>query len=170
MRVGDVCHRDPVTTSAEECVRRAAELMRLHHIGDVIVLGSGDGRELPVGLVTDRDLVLQVLEPGLDPELTALGEVMSQPVITLDEGEDLEHALMRLQAAGVRRAPVVDTAGRLAGILVLEDVIDVLAHQLGMVSSLFGREQTREAKRWPSGGEAPAAGGGIAAGMVHGAL
>ncbi|MDZ7749221.1 MAG: CBS domain-containing protein [Halofilum sp. (in: g-proteobacteria)] len=67
MRVEKMCNRAPISASATDTVRAAAALMRAYHIGDVVVVDEQHGRRRPVGLVTDRDLVLEVVDRGGDP-------------------------------------------------------------------------------------------------------
>lgn len=145
MNVGEFCSRAVVIVYAHESLRAAAELMRRHHVGDLVVLEDGDVCRRPMGLVTDRDLVLEAVAPGLDPEsLTAADIAVRDPVLA-GEGDDLLDTLSRMRKAGVRRIPVVDADGALAGILSVDDVVELLADILGDLRRLITREQENEA-------------------------
>ncbi len=144
MRVRNICNL-AVTTALSSCsVRRAAALMREHHVGDVVIVEDSGGVQWPLGLVTDRDLVMETISTYGDPDTLTLGEIMSKPVYCLMEDEGVDHGLMRMRAAGVRRAPVIGTEGQLTGIVSVDDVIALLAERMGNLSALLDHERTRE--------------------------
>ena len=153
MHVGDICNRSAVIGGPDTSARAAAGLMRRNHVGDVIVVEERGGRAFPIGIVTDRDLVIEVLEKGLDAEACPLRDVMSAPLIVLDTYESIDHGLLRMQAGGVRRAPVVDERGGLVGVLSADELVRVLSDQIGGLAALLDRQRIRERELRPGTNE-----------------
>lgn len=127
----------------------AAQLMRKHHVGDLVVVEEKDGRKHPVGIVTDRDIVVEVVAAGVDPEALKVGDIMGQEVATVRESEGLFEALRYMRDKGVRRMPVVDREGGLVGILTLDDLLGLLAEEMTELAKLVSHERQREATARP---------------------
>jgi predicted transcriptional regulator len=145
MAVGDICNRDVVIADKALSVVGAAQLMRKHHVGDLVVVDERDGRRHPVGMVTDRDIVVEVVAAGVSPEAPNVGDIMSQEMATVRESEGLFEALRYMRDKGVRRMPVVDHEGGLVGILTLDDLLSLLAEEMTELAKLVSRERQREA-------------------------
>jgi CBS domain-containing protein len=146
MSVGQFCNRDTVIIRKEESIVEAAKLMRQFHVGSVIVVEDAAAGVKPVGIVTDRDLVVEILAAELDPGAVAIGDIMSYDLITAHEQDGLWDTLQRMRAKGVRRVPVVDQHGSLVGILSSDDLLEVLAGELTELVKIINREQEREQK------------------------
>ncbi len=146
MPIGELAIRQVVVASSETPVLDAAKLMRQYHVGDVVVTDEIDGTRQPVGIVTDRDIVLEVLAQGIDASKLAAGDIMSRDLITVRESEGIQQTIQLMRAKGARRAPVVDKDGALIGIISADDFIELLAEELGEVAKLISREQKREAE------------------------
>jgi len=145
MTVGEFCNRQVVIARPEEGVTAAARRMRDFHVGTLVVVDEQDGRRRPVGVVTDRDLVMRVLaQEGRAAGATVVGEVMTSRLVTAEEAEDVVDALKKMRALGVRRLPVVNDSGGLEGILAFDDLVGLVAEQLSELRSLLEREQKRE--------------------------
>lgn len=147
MPIIDICNRDVVTVSREDTVMQAARLMRQHHVGDVVVVEMQQGRRLPVGIVTDRDLVVEVVATELDPRVITVGDIMVQTLVLIDEHSGVFEAIQLMSAKGVRRLPIVRKNGELAGIVTLDDLFMMVAKEFGNFSKLLSREQKNEANR-----------------------
>lgn len=104
-----------------------------------------DGNHLPIGIVTDRDLVVGALAENEDVDLLRVGDVMTRNPIMASETEDLEGALEAMRRKAIRRLPVVNAEGELSGILTLDDVLQVLNRELSKLVQLVIREQKQEA-------------------------
>ncbi|MGH7542633.1 MAG: CBS domain-containing protein [Gemmatimonadota bacterium] len=141
LTVGDLCNREVVRTAEHESIRQAARRMRKHHVGDLVVV---DDREVPIGILTDRDLVVGPLAEGRDVDALTASEVMSRSLVVAAEEEGLDEALHRMRSKAVRRLPVVNSEGDLVGILTVDDVLGVLNEELSKVVRLVMREQLRE--------------------------
>jgi CBS domain-containing protein len=146
MQVGEVCNREVIVTERDTSVREAAALMRDFHVGDVVVVEDRAGVRAPVGIVTDRDVAIEVVAMGVDPEMVKVGEVMGPELITAGETETVYDTLQRMRQQGVRRIPVVDSRGALVGIVSLSDLLEFLAEELSSLSKVEPREQAREAR------------------------
>jgi CBS domain-containing protein len=141
MAVGEICNREVVIAEKALSVVDAARLMRTHHVGDLVVV---EGRH-PVGIVTDRDIVVEVVAAGVNPEALAVADIMGPEVATVRESEGLFEALRYMRDKGVRRVPVVDREGGLVGILTLDDLLSLLAEEMTELAKLVSHERQREA-------------------------
>lgn len=145
MNVGELCIREVVIAQRDTTVVEAAQRMRSYHVGNLVVVeDEADGRR-PVGIVTDRDIVMAVVAVGIDPATLRLGDIMSTELATVRETEDVCETLRYMRDKGVRRMPVVDAAGRLAGIVTVDDLLGLLAEEMGHLAQLITRGQRREA-------------------------
>jgi CBS domain-containing protein len=144
MFVGEVCTRDVVIIDKSESAQQAARLMRKHHVGDVVVVEQRQGKNFPVGILTDRDIVVELLAKDVDLNTVSVGDAMSYELLTANEDDALAETLKRLRNKGVRRVPVVAEDGSLEGILTMDDFIDMFAEQLDDLVSLISREQKHE--------------------------
>jgi CBS domain-containing protein len=147
MKVGEICNREVVVVDREAAILEAAQLMRRHHVGDVVVTEEREGLRVPVGILTDRDIVVELLAEQVPLEAVAVGDAMSSELLTVSEEEEVMDAIQRMRGGGVRRVPVVDHSGALAGILAVDDLIDLIAEQLSDLVKLIGNEQQREQQR-----------------------
>jgi CBS domain-containing protein len=142
MKVSDICTRTVVTIPEFEDLMAAAQLMRKKHIGYLVVTEPkvADGTVTPVGVITDRDIVVRVVAREADVRSLRVGDVMTrQPVLALEDSS-VSVALHYMREIGVRRLPVVNHAGRLTGVLSLDDVLDALAEELMDVASSIRHE------------------------------
>lgn len=144
MKVGEVCNREVVMANKEITVLEAAKLMRRHHVGNIVVVEGKEGPPVPVGILTDRDIVVELLAEDVDVHLLTLGEVMTFDLITAHEEEDVLSTLKKMKARGVRRIPVVGEQAELVGILAVDDLIELIAEQLGDLIALFRKGEMRE--------------------------
>jgi CBS domain-containing protein len=144
--IGELCNREVIVARSDTTVAEAAKLMRHHHTGSVVIVeeNGGVGR-IPVGIITDRDIVIEVCAPGLDPALLTLGEVMSRDLVTVRESEGALETMEIMRYRGVRRLPVVGPGGELVGIITVDDLLEVLGEELGELTKVLAREQAREA-------------------------
>lgn len=151
MRVGQMCNRTVVITDAAAGVIEAARLMRQHHVGTLVVTARGDMGVRPVGIVTDRDIVIEGVAAAAPLDKITVGDIMSTEIITAEEGDDLSEAMDRMRSEGVRRMPVIDAGGALVGILALDDVLELLAEMIGRMSQVSERQRGLENKErpWP---------------------
>lgn len=149
MRIGECCNRTVVIAAADTGAREAARLMREEHVGNVIVVERENGRVRPLGIVTDRDLVIEVLAKDAPIEELTVADIMSDRLFTAQEDDDLDETLDQMRDLGVRRVPVVDLDGALIGILTLDDVISLAANTMASMARLVRHEMDLEVRRRP---------------------
>jgi CBS domain-containing protein len=145
MLIGDVCNRDVVYVTRETTVGDAASLMRHHHVGDVVVVDRADAERMPIGILTDRDIVVEVVAPGLDAKVIQLGDLMLWgQLTTVEENETCPDTIRLMSEKGVRRMPVINAAGVLIGIVSVDDMLPQLAKELAELAELGRRGRQRE--------------------------
>jgi len=144
MLLKDVCTVDVVCCGPDTRITDAAHLMRQKHVGDLIVVDEPDGDRVPVGVVTDRDIVVEVLGKDLDPAATRLADIMRTPVVIASENEDTAVAVERMRVHGVRRIPVVGRGGALVGVITLDDLLKLFAADVDALLDVVIKGQARE--------------------------
>ncbi len=146
MNAGQMCKRDVVTVREFDDLTAAAQLMREKHIGYLVVVepNIGDGTLEPVGVLTDRDIVVGVVAGQVDPRSLRVGDVMTRQPVLAGESSSIESALNDMRRIGVRRLPIVGQSGQLIGVLSLDDVLDALARQMAAVSGSISHELQME--------------------------
>jgi CBS domain-containing protein len=142
MSIERICQCEVDVADVDETVLSVAERMRQRTVGCVVVVNK---EQEPVGIVTDRDLVIRVLADGKDPYATQIGEVMTTEPKTVLEGTPIEEALREMRSGAFRRLPVIDRDGKLLGIVTLDDILMLLAEELRQVGQLLDRETPRAA-------------------------
>jgi CBS domain-containing protein len=121
------CRKPVVTVRPEESVLEAARKMGEIHVGAVAVIRSG----APVGILTDRDIVLRVVREARDPRTTPVETVMSRDVVFAQVTDGIDDAFHRIRTTGVRRLPIVDGDGQLSGMVTLDDLVVLLGAEIG---------------------------------------
>jgi CBS domain-containing protein len=144
MSISQFCIRDTVIVKREDSIVEASRLMRQHHVGSLVVVEECEDGNKPIGILTDRDLVIEILAEGIAPDSVSVGDIMSFELVTAHETDGLWETLQRMRIHGVRRMPVVDDRGFLVGILSTDDFLEILAGELGELVKLRQREQQRE--------------------------
>jgi CBS domain-containing protein len=147
MTIGEVCNRGVVVVDRAESICAAARLMREYHVGTVVVVEGDEGAWKPMGIVTDRDLVLEVLAEEVIANKLRVGDLTGSRLLTLSEDGDVGEAIKAMRDRGVRRAPVVDVDGFLVGILAVDDIIDLISEQLSDIVGVMIHGQKQEQQR-----------------------
>ena len=144
MFVGKYCDKKISTLTQDSSILDAAQVMRKNHVGEVIIVEKKMGNVIPVGLITDRDLVVEILAMEIDIETINLGCIMCIELVTVNYDSSLNKALEIMQHHGIRRAPVVGNNGELIGIINIEAVIKVLSQDMAKILKLFNNERRIE--------------------------
>ena len=147
MQIGELCSREVIVVRPEEPLAEAAREMLQQHVGAVVVVETKDGRTRPVGILTDRDVVCRQIERQADLFTLTVADVMTPDPLTVEENGGVAEAIERMSARNVRRAPVVNADGELIGIVTFDDLLPVLAEQLGALAKLIGTQPQRERRR-----------------------
>jgi CBS domain-containing protein len=150
MLVNEICTLQATHVGRDTRVVEAARVMREAHVGALVVVETRGNRLVPVGVLTDRDIVVGILAQDIEHlDVLDVGDVVADVVVTASEDEDVAPVLRRMREFGVRRAPVVDARGALIGILTADDVISALSDEIAEVASLVSQQSRREGDHRP---------------------
>lgn len=147
MPVSEICSRGVIIASPDDSLHTVAELMRLHHVGSVVITRDDDGLCRPIGIVTDRDIVLALVAKDVSQDAVSAGDVMSESLETIFETDEIWQALERMRNRGVRRLPVLGAHGELVGIVSADDLLELVAEEVVSLARIIGREQRQEVSR-----------------------
>lgn len=146
MNIGEICSRVVVFARKTMPLSDAAKLMREHHVGSLVVIDGEDRERIPVGIITDRDIVVEVLAAGLDYREVTVGDIMATELMTAREQDSMLDVLRAMRRGGIRRMPVVTASGSLAGIVTVDDLLEIVAEELGDLVKAIASEQSKEAR------------------------
>jgi len=135
------------TIDSHADILQAAKLMRQEHVGDLVITELRDGHLRPIGVITDRDIAIEVVAKGLDPAAVTVGDTIRRELVAVTEDSGIASALLKMRSAGVRRAPVVSSKGELTGVLSIDDIVEHLATQLDSVAETIRHQQRIESKQ-----------------------
>lgn len=144
MRIADICTHHVIHVDAGLSVRAAAQLMRKKHVGTLVVVEQPDGERMPLGIVTDRDIVVAVVAAEVDADTLTVGDIMTSNLATCTGDQELFDAVQIMQANGVRRLPVLNRQGGLSGMLSADDIVAALGTYLTELAHALAREQVQE--------------------------
>ena len=149
MSAGEYCNREVIIVEPTISVTEAAVLMRRHHVGDLVVVEKEGEEARPVGIITDRDIVIEVVAQKIDPDSLTVKDIMSTDPVRVAETVSLLDTLELMKQRGVRRVLVIADSGGLQGLLSADDAIELIAEQINDLTQLVNREITREQKQHP---------------------
>ena len=144
MSVGRICTKRVVTISPEADLLDAARTMRESHVGYLVVVQRKAESAFPVGVITDRDLVVEVVAREVDPKSILVRDAMTTELVSVRDGDSIGTALQRMRSAGVRRAPVLGHRGELTGLLSIDDAVGVLSGELADIAGAMRQGQRIE--------------------------
>jgi CBS domain-containing protein len=144
MTVGKFCNREIVVAGQDSSIIDIARLMRQHHVGDVIIINYNGDQSIPVGIITDRDIVVELIACEVSFDDVSVKDVMSFELITAREQDSIFDTMQRMRVKGVRRIPVVNDDGGLEGILSVDDLLELLAEELTLLAKVPLRQQMFE--------------------------
>ena len=124
----------------------AARLMREHHVGSLVVIVERNSERVPVGMITDRDIVVAAVAKEVDPRTLSVGDVMSAGALVVREQDSVTDALRLMRERGVRRVPVVTRGGALAGIVAIDDILELVAEEMDGFVHTLRSERARETR------------------------
>lgn len=137
--LGKVCTKPVVTAAANMTVAEAARVMRVKNVGTVVVVNAGR----PIGVLTDRDIVTDVVAQGKDPDTVRLNDVMRKRPAVIAAELGIFDAVRAFAKTGVRRLPVVARDGKMLGIITMDDVLMLLGNEMGHIASALSAELRR---------------------------
>jgi len=142
--IGEICSRTVVFAQTDETVAAAAKLMRENHVGCLVVSEDQNGKRVPVGMVTDRDITVAVVAPGLDADVIQVGDIMSGELLSVREDAGIAETVELMRIRGIRRLPVTDANGALVGLVAADDILGLLAEEIAGLAGMITREEKRE--------------------------
>lgn len=151
MSVAEICNREVVSADKKTSIAEAAKIMRKTHTGSLIIVDEQSQNNKPLGIVTDRDLVIEVLAMDEDANSLTVGDVMGPELLLARANDGIWETILKMRAMGVRRLPVVDNEeGGLMGVLSMDDLLEFLAGELSDLAKLIKREANREREIRPA--------------------
>jgi predicted transcriptional regulator len=144
MSISDICNKNVAMATPDTTILDAARLMHVNHVGDLIVVDNRLNVQIPIGIVTDRDIVMEIVAMELDAKVLTVGDIMEEELTTIEDSEEITVAIALMRKNGVRRMPVIDEHGGLVGILSMDDLINFIAEQLSDLATVVSRQRARE--------------------------
>jgi CBS domain-containing protein len=156
MKIADICTRELVMADKDASLQQAAALMRQHHVGTLVVIANAAEGIQVVGIVTDRDVVIEAVARGLDVKQTSIGRLAENKLAVVPDTATIEEAIGAMKKRGVRRLLVANEGGQLSGIVSLDDLLDAVAHDVAELARIGRSGIEREsAERAPLPAEQP---------------
>lgn len=149
LNAGDICNRIVTVGERDMSLVQAAQLMRDHHVGCLVVVDDAGAGKLVVGMLTDRDIVTAVIAQEVDPTTLQVEDVMTSDVVSALEPDSVMDLLGLMRRKGLRRIPVTTPERALVGLVTLDDLLEILAEQLRAMVLAIEAEQVRERRARP---------------------
>jgi len=144
MTAGEYCNRKVLIVEPEVSITEVASMMREYHVGTLVVVEREGSLSRPVGIVTDRDLVIEVIAQEVPLDALVVKDVMNKELVHVTEQETLLNTIALMQSRGVRRIVVLDDNGNLQGILSADDAIELIAEAMNDLCNIVRREISNE--------------------------
>lgn len=141
MNIGAICSRETIIAQPKQTVLEGASLMLRFNVGSLLIVATDQKGNKPVGIVTDRDIVLKIVASELNAGEVKLEDIMSSKLLIANESDDVYETLVKMRSKVVRRIPVVDNEGYLKGILTIDDILEFFSNEMGEIVRLFRKEQ-----------------------------
>ena len=146
MKIVDLCTREVIGIVAHSSVQDAALLMEKEHVGALVVVTNDDPCRV-MGVVTDRDLALDVLGKGMDSGALRVAELVKAPPLAVSSSAALQDGVAAMEKGGVRRLLVVDDDGGVVGLVAAEDLMGAISAELATLSRALHSNIEREKSR-----------------------
>ena len=150
MKIAEICSSPAFVAYPDQALAVAAREMRTRDVGALVVVAAGDARQCPLGMLTDRDIVLGQVNQATDLRCLTVGDVMTHHPLCVQADVEITEAMALLASRVVRRAPVVDRAGTLVGIVTLDDLLPAIAQQLQELADTVTPQPRRHAHTTPA--------------------
>lgn len=141
LKVIDMAVHKVAVITPEKSIRESTRQMRVEHVGSLVVVDQ-DGK--PIGMLTDRDITIEGVARGVDVDQTTVRDLMTAPVVTATESEGMVTALARMREFGIRRLPIIDSEGKLVGVVTNSNLIKELSELLDGLVRNISSSKTRE--------------------------
>ena len=144
MSITEFCKTDVSVVEKNSSVVDAARKMREAHVGDVVVVSRETGVPMPIGILTDRDLVVGLIALDISYDSVRVEDVMTPTLVTVNKDAAVSETIHLMETYGVRRLPVVDDEGGLVGIVSSGDLLELLGQEILAISKLSARQKLKE--------------------------
>lgn len=141
----DICRSDVVTADEHTSLYEVSRLMRQYHIGDVVITRSGNSGQAPIGMITDRDIVVRGIACDVALDEVAAGDLSAQDLVTVRPEADIFEIVSTMNAHAVRRVVVGNDAGYI-GIITFDDILWALSLLVSNLSAVTERQIQRESE------------------------
>lgn len=149
MNIASICQREIVTVAADASLREAAASMREHHIGALVVTDAAAPARV-VGVITDRDLAIDVLALELNANGICVGQLVHGSAISVSGEASLQQAAAAMEDGGVRRLLVTGEDARVIGIVSIDDLVDAVAAEVSGLARALRSGIARENAERPA--------------------
>ncbi len=140
MSIGKICETKVITATKDMMITEAAQVMKQHNIGSIVVVEQQQSSYIPIGMLTDRDIVTKVVTEDLDLDSVTVGDVMNNELLILKQHQTIQEAIDMMSAKGVRRVPVIDNNNILVGVFSVDDLFILLADEIQSVARLIRKQ------------------------------
>jgi CBS domain-containing protein len=140
MSIGKICETKVITATKDMMITEAAQVMKEHNIGSIVVVEQQQSSFIPIGMLTDRDIVTKVVTEDLDLDSVTVGDVMNGELLLLKKHQSIQEAIDMMSAKGVRRVPVIDDNNVLIGVFSVDDLFILLADEIQSVARLIRKQ------------------------------
>jgi CBS domain-containing protein len=147
MSIKEYCNLNVICCEADAPIAEVAMLMRKHHVGDIVVVDNQqEGARIPIGIITDRDILIETIALDIEAKLFTASDLMSSPVTTVQESAGVSEAMAIMRGKRIRRLPVVTRAGTLFGMITIDDFVNLLSAELSMIAGLMVEQTIKEGR------------------------
>lgn len=147
MSMKKIATKNVITIGPKATILEAAKKMREFHVGDLIVIPDSMQKSVPLGILTDRDIVMSTVAFGVAPDTVYVEDVMAPTLVTAKTNDNFYHVLNLMKEHGIRRIPLVDGGGTVAGIVCADDILATLAGELNDVAKITEKQRNVEVSR-----------------------
>jgi len=145
MKAGEICMRNVVTIEGNASIAEAARKMKDYHVGSLVIVDEADGMGSPLGIITDRDIVVGAVAQDVEfPLSLKVRDVVIEDLVLAREEEEVWGIIRKMRALGIRRLPVVNERDELVGILSMDDILTLLSEEFADISRIFFNERKKE--------------------------
>jgi len=148
MKIADIATVKVLVGHPDQPLAQAARTMCTESVGALVIVEPTDAKKRPIGMLTDRDVVRGQLLKAADLHCLLVRDVMTMNPLALAGSMELFEAIEALNSRAVRRAPIIDAAGSLVGVISLDDLVPAVADELQSLADLLDlRPSLKPARR-----------------------
>jgi CBS domain-containing protein len=140
MTIEAISQHKVVVVSRQATLKEVAQEMKQHNVGAIVIVKDREADKTPCGIITDRDIMMHLLESDSHNLQSPAKDVMSTPLLTVRKEQGISEVISAMTEKGVRRAPVVDEQNKVIGMIAIDDLVQLLASELKSLSNLIHRQ------------------------------